>query len=79
MPGRSRDDDSGRYSASYSAEDFTRALEALGGSAGTRDIADEIGCHRDTARRRLIALEEDGVVEKTVVGDAALWELANGG
>jgi predicted ArsR family transcriptional regulator len=75
MPGRERDEESGRYSSAYQPEDFIVALGELGGSAGTKDIAEEVGCHRDTARCRLIALEEDGRVEKTTAGDAALWSL----
>jgi predicted ArsR family transcriptional regulator len=77
MPGRDREEESGKYSPTYQPEDFITALDELGGSAGTKDIADEVGCHRDTARRRLLALQEDDRVEKTTVGDAALWTLTD--
>ncbi|PHQ45126.1 MerR family transcriptional regulator [Halorubrum sp. C3] len=79
MPGRNRDDDSGQYSSAYQPEDFVDALGELGGSAGTRDVADEVGCHRDTARRRLLSLVEEGRVAKSTVGDAALWTLTDDG
>jgi len=77
MTGQDRDDESGEFTPSYSAEQFLAALETLGGAAGTREIADEVGCHRETARRWLNDLEEGGDITRQTVGDAALWVRSN--
>lgn len=74
MP-RTRDETSGRYSDTFSDAAFVTAIQELGGAAGTREIADRLDCHRDTARRRLNQLTERGEVERRDVGDAALWSL----
>jgi len=82
MPDRRRDE-SGKFTESeaYSDDDFLAALDELGGSAGTRQIADEVGCHRDTARRRLHNLSDASDIEKHKTGkskqSAVLWMLPN--
>ena len=77
MPGRERDEESGKYTDSYSTADILDAIRALGGAAGTRDIAEEVGSHRDTVRRRLNELAEAGDVTRTQVGNAYLWSVAD--
>lgn len=77
MP-RERDEDSGKYTDAYTDEDFLAAIRSLDGGAGTLEIAQAVGCHRDTARRRLNELVEAGKVRRRDVGDAAFWMLANG-
>lgn len=77
MPGKDRDDESGEYVTTYSDEAFLRAVETLGPTAGTRAIAEDVGCDRDTAYRRLRALEDEGEVESRKVGMARLWSIAN--
>lgn len=79
MTERERDEETGRFteSGAYSDDDFIEAIRELGGSAGTKQIADAVGCHRDTARRRLHALADAEKVEKHRAGDspqsAVLW------
>jgi DNA-binding IclR family transcriptional regulator len=55
------------------------ALRALDGSIGTKQISAAVGCHRDTARRRLHELADEGIVEKHKTGEseqsAVLWML----
>lgn len=75
MPGKDRDEDSGEYVTSYSDEAFLQAVDTLGPDAGTQAITDEVGCDRDTAYRRLRALEADGKLESRKVGMARLWSL----
>lgn len=75
VPGEDRDDESGRFETSYSDDDFRAAVETLGPGVGTADIADMVGCGRDTAYRRLRGLEDDGEVESRKVGMARLWSL----
>lgn len=79
MPGKDRDEDSGEYVATYSDEAFLSAVERLGPDVGTQAVTDEVGCDRDTAYRRLRALEKDGELESRKVGMARLWSIASSG
>lgn len=72
-----RDDESGRYTETYPLAEFTEALRALGGSAGTQDVADEVGCKYRTANAKLHELEEEGRISSRRVGNAYLWQLAD--
>lgn len=77
MPGKDRDEDSGQYVDTYRTEKFVGAIRDHGGAASTKEIADAVGCHRDTARRRLLELVDEGEIERRDVGDAALWRLGD--
>jgi hypothetical protein len=77
MPGKDRDEESGEYVTTYSDERFLQAVDTLGPDVGTQAIADEVGCDRDTAYRRLRALEADGELESRKVGMARLWSLSD--
>lgn len=68
-------DDSGRYSETYPLEEFIDALDDLGGSAGTQEVADAVGCKYRTANAKLHELEEGGRVTARKVGNAYLWML----
>jgi Fic family protein len=70
-----RDEESGRYSETYPLSGFIEALESLGGSAGTQDVADAVGCKYRTANAKLHELEEEGRVSARKVGNAYLWSL----
>ena len=74
MPNDATDAETGRFVSKYEDEDFLAALETLG-EAGTRAVADEVGCNRDTARVRLTALAEQGAVERREIAGAILWSL----
>lgn len=76
MPGKDRDSDSGRYTTSYPEEDFIRAVQDLGPAVGTQEIASEIGCSRDTAYRKLRALESKDEIISRKVGMVRLWSLS---
>lgn len=78
FPMAERDDDSGRYTETYPPEEFVDALDALGGAAGTQDIADEVGCKYRTANAKLHELEDAGRISSKKVGNAYLWELREG-
>lgn len=71
-----RDDESGRYTQSYTPEMVLEALENHGG-ASTSEVADEIGSSRRLALRRLRELEEDGRVTAREIGNTYLWEVEN--
>lgn len=77
MVGKDRDDDSGRYAQTYPPGEFVEAIDAASGAAGTREIAEAVGCSVDTAIRRLDELEDEGTVERREVGNAFLWMLAD--
>lgn len=77
MTGKDRNEDSGRYTDTYPNEIFLNTLRDLGGAAGTRAVAEQVGCHRDTARRRLAELAGENVIERNEVGDSILWSFAN--
>lgn len=71
-------DNTGQYEQSYSDDQFVDAVRELGPGVGTQDIADDVGCNRDTAYRRLRKLEEDERIESRKVGMARLWEVGDG-
>jgi len=74
MP-KDRDEQTGKYTERYTSEDFLSVLETLGGSAGTQEVADEVGCAYRTAHAKLTELEGDGELSSRKVGNAKLWEL----
>lgn len=69
-------DGSGRFLAHYQTDAFVQAVEEHGPAVGTQEIADEIGCTRDTAYGRLMDLADDGVVETRKVGFSRLWSVS---
>jgi len=77
MPGANRDDDSGKYTEKYPPDAFIAALEAEGGSAGTRPIAERIGCSYETAYKKLCSLADDGEIDRQKVGNANLWVIGD--
>jgi hypothetical protein len=74
MP-KDRDEESGKYTERYTQENFLSAIESLGGSAGTQEVADEVDCAYRTAHAKLSELEEEGNLTSRKVGNAKLWEL----
>ena len=76
MP-RQQDSDSGKFTQVYADEDFIDALDVLG-QAGTAEVAAAVGCGEKLAYRRLRDLDAEGRVESRSIGNAKLWELADG-
>lgn len=76
VPGKDRDEDSGKYTVSYADSDFLNAIEGHDGMAGTSEIADEVGCTRRTAYTRLKSLEEKERVKSRQVGNSLVWLVA---
>ena len=74
MP-KDRDERTGKYTERYTRENFLSALEALGGSASTQEVANEVGCAYRTAHAKLSVLDNEGAVNSRKVGNAKLWEL----
>lgn len=75
MPGKDRDEESGRYTDTYSDSDFLNAIREVGGSAGTSEIADAVGCTRRNAYNRLTEMDDRGEVTSRKVGGALLWSV----
>ena len=73
MPGKDREEDSGRYTTSYPDSDFIDAIQTLDGMAGTSEIAENVGCTRRTAYTRLQSLESEGMVSSRKVGNSLVW------
>lgn len=68
-----RDDESGRYTNTYSPEAFVDAVHDADGVAGTQDVADAVGCSYELAYKRLRALADAGDVESQKVANARVW------
>jgi predicted transcriptional regulator len=76
VPGKDREEDSGKYTTSYPDSDFTDAIQTLGGMAGTSEIAETVGCTRRTAYTRLQSLESEEKVSSRKVGNSLVWTAA---
>lgn len=75
MPGKDRDQESGRYTTSYADAEFIDAIEDLDGMAGTADVAERVGCTRRTAYTRLLSLGAEGRVQSSLVGNSLVWTV----
>ena len=75
MPYDERDEDTGKFTSSYSYDEFVDSLESLSGQASTQDIADEVGCAYRTAYQKLVELEEENKIISKKVANARLWML----
>ena len=69
-------DDSGRYSARYTDEDFLVAVREHA-PAATTEVAEHVGCVRQNADRRLRALRDQGAVESKKIGASLVWFIAD--
>ena len=65
-------DDSGRYSARYTDENFLDAVREHA-PAATSEVAEYVGCVRQNADRRLRALRDRGAVESKKIGASLVW------
>lgn len=70
-----RNSDTGQFSAKYREEDFIEALRSLG-TAGTVDVAEEVGAPRRSAYNKLESLAESGLVNTRKIGAVRVWELS---
>jgi predicted ArsR family transcriptional regulator len=67
-------DDSGQFEATVTTADVMRVFESVDGPAITSaDVADELDCSREVARKRLHELEDEGRVERRKSGRTVLW------
>lgn len=76
VPGKEREEESGKYTTSYPDAAFLDAIQQLDGMAGTSEIAEEVGCTRRTAYTRLKTLENDDRVSSRKVGSSLVWTIS---
>ncbi|MDY7082359.1 MAG: DeoR family transcriptional regulator [Halobacteria archaeon] len=70
--------DSGRYVESVTLEDVLGVFDSVKGPAITSaDVARELDCSDDTARRKLSELHEQGHVNRRKSSGRVLWWLAD--
>lgn len=75
MGDRVRDESTGQFVEKHPPEEFVDAIQDLGGSAGTSEIADAVGAEYDAAYKKLRNLADAGRIEKQKVANANLWRL----
>jgi hypothetical protein len=70
-------DERGRIKETYPLEEFVAAINELD-TAGTRDVAEEVGCSYELAYKKLRTLEDEGRVSSKKFGNTLVW-FAQGG
>lgn len=66
--------DGGEFAPRIRPEDVRAVFEAVRGPVVTaRDVADELDCSAETARRKLATLREQGLVAERTTGRTTLW------
>lgn len=67
--------DDGRYTETVTLDDVLGVFETVGGPVVTSgDVAESLGCSRETARRKLRTLEEqDRVASRKTAGRIVWW------
>jgi biotin operon repressor len=67
-------DDTGRYTESVTLDDVLSVFEAVEGPVVTSgDVAETLDCSRETARRKLRTLEEQGHVASRKTAGRVVW------
>jgi biotin operon repressor len=77
----SKDDreDSGRFSVRVTLEDVLGVFDAVDGPVVTSgDVAEALDCSRETARRKLRTLEDDGRVASRKTAGRVVWWIVDG-
>lgn len=69
-----RHDDTGKFTPTYSPEDFIEAVEELD-LPTTAEVAEYVGCAHRTALHHLNSLEAESRVTSRQAGRAKLWML----
>lgn len=71
-------EDTGRYTETVALEDVLRTFEEVDGPVVTSgDVAEARGCSRETARRKLATLEEQGRIASRKTAGRVVWWLAD--
>ena len=67
----------GRFAEEYPRESFIQAIEASGGQAATSELAEYVGCIRETAYKRMKKMEREGIVESRQFGRTLVWTVTD--
>ncbi|WP_455448133.1 ArsR family transcriptional regulator [Natrinema thermotolerans] len=70
---RRRDEDSGKYDTKYQYEGVLKAVRRLEPTT-TGEVANELDCHRNTAREKLNDLADRGELKKTEQSNTFIWQ-----
>lgn len=71
-------EDSGRYTETVTPDDVIEVFAQVDGPVVTSgDVSDALGCSRETARRKLRALEEEGRVRSRKTTGRVVWWLTD--
>jgi len=71
-------EESGRYTETVTLADVLDVFEAVAGPVVTSgDVADDLDCSRETARRKLRTLEEQGRVAGRKTAGRVVWWLVD--
>lgn len=76
MPNDALDPETGQFASKYADDEFLTALRDLG-ETGTAEVAEAVGCNRETARLRLNSLVDAGELERRRVAGAILWSIVD--
>lgn len=66
-------DDTGRFQSEFDDDDIIEVISDLQPTAGTSDIAQELGVTRQSADYRLRKLQEEGRIRSETVGRTLIW------
>jgi biotin operon repressor len=70
--------DTGRYTETVTLDDVLSVFEAVEGPVVTSgDVAETLNCSRETARRKLRTLEEQGYVASRKTAGRVVWWLVD--
>jgi hypothetical protein len=73
-------EDTGRYTETVTPDDVLGVFRTVEGPVVTSgDVAETLGCSRETARRKLRALETQGRVAGRKTAGRVVWWITDGG
>lgn len=79
MSGQDRTDD-GEFAAAVLPRDVLTVFQTVPGPVVTAgDVAEELDCSTETARRKLRSLRDDGLVDDRTAGSTIVWWLTSAG
>ncbi|WP_458211019.1 transcriptional regulator [Haladaptatus sp. NG-SE-30] len=76
MPYDERDTESGRFTPTFTDEQFLDAVDDLD-TPTTNNVAEAIGCKYRTAYARLTSLDDEGRVTRHEIGNTLVWEVVD--
>lgn len=75
VPGKDREEESGKYTTSYPDSDFLDSIHQLDGLGGTSEIVEVVGCSRRTTYTRFQTLEKESDIVSRKIRNAIVWTI----